>query len=219
MTKIRNIRVPPRIEQLPLAEEEARRGREFQKRWKFTIDGQEFDFKNGTLFLNDEDLARHIGENLTHLGAQYWTALSKRLGRYRDWATIHVEDPEALGQFFALIHAFLTKIYGRIKKKFDETIEGIGFHLEDGQLLINGVNVNACLQMVRKKRTRKGKVFLKGLRSRLAILQSNRQGNPSYEKIRETVDRLSKEIDEELKRHPDVVLLPPPAAQLQSSGE
>jgi hypothetical protein len=219
MTEIRDIRLPPRIDQLPLAHEEARRGKEFEKGWKFSIDGQDFDYKNGQILLNQKDLAQHIGENLTHLGAHYWTSLSKRLGSYRDWATINVEDPEALGRFFALLHAFLTKIYGRIKKKFDETIEGVAFHLEDGQLLINGINVNACLQMVRKRQTKKGRVFLKGLRSRLAILQSNRQGNPAYEKIRETVDRLSQEIDEELKRQPEIILLPPPASLLESSKD
>ena len=213
MTDIRDIRTPPRIDQLPLSEQDDWRGR--PRGWRFNIEGQEFDFRQGKLLLNQQDLAKHISENLTHLGANYWTNLSRRLSQYRDWATLNVDDPAALGKFFALIHAFLTKIFGRIKKKFDETIDGVSFHLEDGQLLINGININACLKMARKKRTKKGRIFLKGLRGRLAVLQSNRSGNPNYEKIRETVDRLAAEIDEELKRQPEVIHLPPPSAQLE----
>jgi hypothetical protein len=133
------------------------------------------------------------------------------LARYRDWATLTVDDAEALGKFSALVHAFLTKIFGRIKKKFDETIDGVSFHLEDGQLLLNGINVNAFLDMAKKHRTEKGKVFLKGLRNRLAVLQSNRSGNPNYEKIRETVDRLAAAIEKELANYaPIIIQLPPP---------
>lgn len=211
MTEIRNVRIPPRIDQLPLSEQETR---EAPKGWQFEVEGQKFDFLKGKLQYNGQDLAQHISENLTHLGANYWTGLSKRLALYRDYATLNVDDPEALGKFIALIHAFLTKIYGRIKKKFDETIDGVAFHLEDGQLLINGVNVHACLKMAQKRRTKKGRIFLKGLRGRLAVLQSNRSGNPSYEKIRETVEALASAIDAELRMNPDVIPLPPPAPLL-----
>ena len=214
MDEIRNIRVPPRLDKLPLAEKEYQR--QPSKGWRFNVDGQEFDFLQGKLQYNGQDLARHLSENLTHLGTHYWASLSKRLGLYRDWATLHVEDPEALGKFIALIHAFLTKIYGRIKKKFDETIDGVSFHLEDGQLLINGINVHACVKMFQKRRSKKAKIFLKGLRGRLAVLQSNRSGNPSYEKIRDTVENLAAIIDEELKKLPDVIELPPPSPQLDS---
>src|SRR5918996_5281122 len=135
MSEIRNIRIPPRIDSLPLPEREIRE--QPAQDWRFQIQGQRFDYKNGRILLNNQNLAELIGENLTHLSAQYWTTLSRRLARYRDWATISVDDPEALAKFSALLHAFLTKIYGRIKKKFDSTIDGVSFHLEDGQLLLN----------------------------------------------------------------------------------
>jgi len=216
MSEIRNIRVPPRIDSLPLPEREI--GRKPAQDWRFTIQGQKFDFQGGKILLNHQNLAELISENLTHLSAQYWTTLSRRLARYRDWATLHVDDPEALAKFSALVHAFLTKIFGRIKKKFDETLDGVSFHLEDGQLLLNGVNVNAFLEMAKKHRTEKGRIFLKGLRNRLAILQSNRGGNPNYEKIRETVERLAAAIEKELLNYsPAVIELPPPSLPSPSS--
>ncbi len=131
---------------------------------------------------------------------------------YRDWATLNIDDPDGLGRFSALVHAFLTKIYGRVKKKFDETIDGVSFHLEDGQLLLNGINVNAFLEMAKKHRNEKARIFLKGLRNRLAVLQENRSYNPNYEKIRDRVDQLAQAIEEELKRYaPEVIELPPPS--------
>ncbi|HEX5033799.1 MAG TPA: hypothetical protein VFW62_04910 [bacterium] len=209
MSEIRNIRIPPRIDSLPLPERELRE--QPAQDWRYQIQGQRFDYRNGQILLNNQNLAQLIGENLTHLSAQYWTTLSRRLARYRDWATISVDDPEALAKFSALLHALLTKIFGRIKKKFDQTIDGVSFHLEDGQLLLNGVNVNAFLEMARKRRTEKGRVFLKGLRNRLALLQSNRNGNPNYEKIRETVERLANAIEAELRHWvPEIIALPAP---------
>lgn len=216
MTEIRDIRVPPRIDRLPLSDKEAegapRRG------WQFEAQGQRFDFRQGKILLNGENLAALIKENLTHLGANYWTTLSKRLALYRDYATISIDDPEALGKFLALIHGFLTTIFHRIKKKFDETIDGVSFHLEDGQLLLNGVNVHAFLKMVKKHRSEKGRIFLKGLRNRLVVLQSNRSGNPNYEKIRETVDQLALAIEQELQNYPPLVIeLPAPAPKMVES--
>ncbi|MFO1464742.1 MAG: hypothetical protein U1F66_13325 [bacterium] len=210
MTEIRDIRVPPRIDQLPLPERETRRAP--AQDWRFTIQGQKFDYQGGRILLNGQNLAELISENLTHLSAQYWTTLSRRLARYRDWATLHIDDPDALAKFSALVHAFLTKVFGRIKKKFDETIDGVSYHLEDGQLLLNGVNVNAFLEMARKHRSEKGRIYLKGMRNRLAVLLSNRGGNPNYEKIRETVERLANAIEKELQNYPPTVIeLPPPA--------
>jgi hypothetical protein len=68
--------------------------------------------------------------------------------------------------------------------------------------------------MARKHRTDKSRLFLKGLRNRLAILQSNRAGNTNYEKIRVTVDRLSQEIEKELRHWPPLVIALPAPAQL-----
>ena len=216
MTEIGDIRIPPRIDSLPLSERETHA--EARQDWRFEIQGQKFDYKNGKVLLNGQNLAEFISENLTHLGANYWTTLTRRLGTYRDWATLNMDDPEAVGRFSALVHAFLAKIYGRVKKKFDETIDGVGFHLEDGQLLLNGINVNAFLEMAKKHRTEKGRIFLKGLRNRLVVLQENRSHNSNYEKIRETVEQLAEAIDKELKYYiPEVIQLPPPMPQLETS--
>ncbi len=210
MSEIQHLRIPPRIDNLPLAERERQNPPSWS--WRFQVEGDEFDYHHERIWLNGNDLSVLINEKLKQQGAHYWTALGKRLGRYRDWATVHVEDPESLGKFSAIVHAMLTRIFGRIKKRFDETIDGVSFHLEAGELLLNGLNVHGFLEMAKKHRTEKSRLFLKGLRNRLAILQSNRSGNPNYEKIRDTVDRLSIDIENELRHWvPPVIALPAPA--------
>lgn len=211
MNELRNIpKITPQVDQLPLSERE----KHPQKQGlKFSIEGQSFDFKDGKIILNNQILAQHLKDNLSHLGTHYWTAVARHLGKYRDWAAVSGSDPEQIDQLFGLISAFLTKIYGRVKKKFDETEEGIGFVLdEEGQFLLNGVNVGACIKMVKRFPQRKeGRIFLKGLRRRLAILQENRSGKGSYEKVRDTVNRLAKEIDQVLGREEvSVISLPAP---------
>lgn len=215
MVEIKNIRVPPKVDTPDLPEQRARGRSTPQESWAFEVQGQKFNFKDNKILLNGQNLSELIGENLSHLNANYWTTLSRRLAQYRDWATINIEDPEALSTFLPMVQAFLTNILGRVKKKFDETVEGVSFHLEDGQLLLNGINVHAFLEMVRKRRrekkrrSAKGMVFLKGLKNRLEILQ--RSGNSNYEKIRNTVNQLVFEIDRELHEvDPDVIPLPPP---------
>ena len=208
MDEIKKLHLPPVIPEIKLPQQAAEE-RPFES-WEFRSGGAVFDFKGGRLLLNKQDLAKHISENLTHLAASYWTQLSRRLENYRQWALRHVSDPEQLAVFAAMVHALLTKIGGRLKKKFDEKIDGIAFQLEEGQLLLNGINVHAFIAMARRHPTPKARIFLKGVKSRLGVMLSNRLGNPNYEKIRTIVEELFSQIDQELLRAPsEVIYLPP----------
>lgn len=208
MSDIKKVHVPPLIPEVKVPE------RFVQERqaetWEFKSGNSNFNFVNGRILMNKQDLAKLISENLTHLAASYWTQTARRLENYRQWALRHVTDPEQLAVFAALVHALLGKIVGRLKKKLDEKIDGISFQLEEGQLLLNGVNIHAFIEMSRRHPTPKAKIFLKGLKNRLGIMLTNRFGNPNYEKIREIAEDLFGQIDQELvKQLPEVIYLPP----------
>ena len=207
---LRNLlRLPPRIDDLPLAEHEAREV--VKQSWEFQDGEHKFDFLRGRIVLNNQDLAYFISENLTHLSAHYWTNLAKKLDNYRKWALHHAQDPEKLAMLAALVQAFLAKIFGRIKKKFDETVDGVSFHLEEGQLLLNGINVNAFIRLAKKyPDNKRAKVFMKGLRGRLKLLLTNQWGNNEYEKIRDVIVGFIRLIDELLEeKSPGLYELPP----------
>ncbi len=206
---IKKIINPPVVPEIHVPDRQIEEQPEFQG-WKFQDGNASFDFKGGRILLNQQDLSKLISENLAHLGASYWSQTARKLENYRQWAMKHVSDPEQLAVFAALVHAFLGKIGGRLKRKFDETIDGLAFHYEDGQLLLNGINVNAFIEMARRNPTRKAKIFLKGLKNRMGLMLSNRLSNLNYEKIRGVIEELYSQIDEELsKGMEEVIYLPP----------
>lgn len=206
---IKKIIHPPEIPDIKIPDRQVEEQPEFQG-WEFKEGNATFNFKGGRILLNNQDLSKLISENLSHLGASYWAQTARKLENYRQWALRHVQDPEQLAVFAALVHAFLTKIGGRLKRKFDETIDGLAFHYEEGQLLLNGINVNAFVEMARKNPTRKAKIFLKGLKNRMGLMLSNRLTNLNYEKIRVIVEELTGQIDEELSKGMDEVIYLPP---------
>ena len=208
MDEIKKLQVPPLLPEIQLPVKGLVE-RPFES-WEYRSGNTTFDFKQGRILMNKQDLAKHISENLTHLAASYWTQIARRLESYRQWALRHVSDPEQLAVFAAMVHALLTKIGSRLKKKFDEKMDGISFQLEEGQLLLNGINVNSFIAMARRHPTPKAKIFLRGLKTRLGLMLTNRMGNPNYEKIRNIVEELFGQIDQELlKAPPEVIYLPP----------
>jgi hypothetical protein len=208
MVDIKNIRIPPLIPEIGIPERYVEE-RPYET-WEHREGNTTFNFLNGKILMNQQDLSKLISENVAHLAASYWTQVARKLENYRQWSLRHVNDPEQLSVFAALVQALLSKIARRLKKKFDEKMDGLSFHLEDGQLLLNGINVHAFIQMAQKHPTQKAKIFLKGLKNRLGLMLSNRFGNPNYEKIRESVEELFAQIDLELaKPANDVIFLPP----------
>lgn len=206
---IKKIIHPPKLPEIDIPDRQVE-GQPASQDWEYQAGNAVFDFRGGRILLNKQDLSKLISENLSHLGASYWAQTARHLENYRQWAMKRVRDPEQLAVFAALIHAFLTKIGGRLKRKFDETMDGLAFHLEDGQLLLNGINVNAFIDMARRHPTPKAKVFLKGLKNRLGLMLSNRLSNLNYEKIRGVVEDLTRQIDEELAKGMDEVIYLPP---------
>ncbi len=207
MDEIRQVKIPSVLPELQVTEHEVQE-RPFEN-WEYRSGNIRFNFLQGKILIDGQDFSRFISAKLTHLPVSYWTQIARRLASYRQWALKHAVDPEQMALFAALVHAFLTKISGRLKKKFDETMDGMSFQLEEGELLLNGINVHAFVQMTRRHPTPRAKIFLKGLKSRLLLMLSNRFGNPNYEKIREVVEALVQQIDEELlKPSNEVICLP-----------
>lgn len=208
MVDIKKVQTPPITRGLEIPDEKIEERP--SETWEFRRGSLTFNFMDGKILMNQQDLSKLISENLKNLGTAYWTQVARRIEEYRQWVLRHISDPEQLAAFAAMVYALLNKIEGRVKKKYDETIDGVAFYLESGQLLLNGINVSAFVQMAGKHPTKKAKVFLKGLKNRLSLMLSNRFGNPNYERIRSVVEELSSEIDKELaKPANDIIYLPP----------
>ncbi|MBF0491982.1 MAG: hypothetical protein HQM15_04300 [Deltaproteobacteria bacterium] len=205
-----NIKLPPVLPQVSVPQPSIEEHALPPQSWLFSMDGSTLDFMAGRILMNKQDLVKMIAENLSHLSPSYWSDVSRKLEAYRRWAMDNIKDPEQLALFAAMLHGILTKISGRLKRKFDETVDGIAFYIEEGQLLLNGINVHAFIEMAKRHPTQKARIFLKGLRTRLGLVLGNRGGNTRYDRIRNLVLDLSQQIDEELAKPLQEALLSSP---------
>lgn len=176
-------------------------------------------FQKGQIILNGENIEALINRS-NHMPATFWSGLANDLISYRNYylylnlrkrkkksarkGELDPEDLEAiddLNHLCAVVEAYLGKIMRILKKKYDETTDGLSFTLDqDNQLTLNGMNVTSFIAMAKAYPTRKALVFLRGIKNRLSIILSNKTGNLNYEKIREVTLKLFEEIDAELNR-------------------
>ncbi|MDO8520382.1 MAG: hypothetical protein Q7T11_09530 [Deltaproteobacteria bacterium] len=172
-----------------------------------------WNFSSGRIILNGKDVGLIIEQSRGEPAA-FWSKLANDLDDYRKFylrkysrkrkkkGVIVLDDPTGeLGHLSAMVEAYIGKIMRILKRKYDETADGLSYVLdEDGQLCVNGVNVTSFIEMARDYPSKKAQIFLKGLKTRLGIILSNKARSHNYEKIRETIQTLFLEIDLELKR-------------------
>lgn len=174
-------------------------------------------FQKGQIILNGQNVNRLIEASL-HQPAAFWSDLAHELNAFLN-ETIRryskkkkrkigskddleeLDETGELGQIAALVEAYIAKIMRILKRKYDETTDGLSYTLDaHGQLILNGMNINSFIEMARNYPNKKALLFLKGLKNRISIILSNKTSNPNYDKIQEATLRLFIEIDQELKR-------------------
>lgn len=172
-------------------------------------------FDGRRILHNGADVAHIIAEPLTSKTTTEWSHLAQQIEAFKFYFMAkrrkkkfsllrkkneEVDDPE-ISVVVALAEAYVEKITRKIKRRFDETADGLSFILDaDGQMVINGMNVTAFIDMAKSHPSDKAKTFLKGLKNRLAILLANKSGSASYEGIRDKTAELMRQIDEEINR-------------------
>lgn len=174
-------------------------------------------YNHGRLFFQGQEVGQLLQQTAGKPTA-YWSELAAELEAFRKYyirkkakkkkkkvqgkIVVELEDPSGeLGRLSALVDAYIGKIMRMIKRKYDETADGLSYCLDDdGQLTLNGMNVTAFIEMARRYPSDKARKFLKGLKNRLGVILTNKANNPNYEKIKEATERLFSEIDQEIER-------------------
>ncbi len=142
------------------------------------------------------DVNRLVNESPGDVGL--WMGIAQGLDDYRKKMLAAARRHDQFARFEAVIEALLGKILGRLKKAYDQKMTGLSWSIENGQLILNGINIRSFLALYRIRKTDKARKFLRGLREKLSILLENRRESPDYERIREVVEDLHREIDAEL---------------------
>jgi hypothetical protein len=159
-------------------------------------EGVRWTFSNGKVLINDLDVNKLITQ--THPDIAYWVGLADGLSEYRKKVSALGKDSDQFGRLDAVVEALLGKILGCLKKTYDQKMSGLSWTLQNGQLILNGINIRSFLALYRLRKTDKARKFLKGLREKLVLLMENRQESPDYDRIHDVVEELHREIEEEL---------------------
>jgi hypothetical protein len=105
-----------------------------------------------------------------------------------------------LNALYTLCENHITKIGEVLKGRYDETQSGLKINFDDeGQLILNGMNINMFIENCRDNPTPKAKLFLKGIRGRLNHVLENKANARNFERIQEVIFELLDEIDSLLK--------------------
>lgn len=101
----------------------------------------------------------------------------------------------------ALCDAYIARIGEEIKRQYDQTKEGLNvFFDENGQLILNGINIHALIAQCGASPNPKSLAYLKGVRARLAHVLENKVASRNYDRIRDVVLQLFGDIDAILKK-------------------
>lgn len=140
-----------------------------------------------------------LGEIAAKLEEYKNTRLKKRNQLAKKGNAVTAEDEE-LSLIWAVCDAHIARIGQLIKRRYDQTKDGITvFFDDDGQLVLNGINVTAFIESCRQNPGSKTKTLLRGLRTRLGYILHNRNNNPYYIQIRDVVLELHDEIQNLLR--------------------
>ncbi len=156
-------------------------------------EGMRWSFSGGKILLDGLDVNELVSGSEIEVSS--WLGIAGGLDNYRKKILASARPQDQFTRFEAVIEALLGKIFGRVKRVYDQKTTGIRWSLEEGQLILNGINVRSLLALYRVRKNEKARKFLEGLRDKLALLLQN----PAGEKIRGVVQDLHAELSEELR--------------------
>ena len=172
----------------------------------FTTSGKVSFFKE-ELHYHGKPIALAIEEILLK-NPLHLTKIAEELEKYRDDVLKRKKElsekkqlseaqSEKINTILALCHAYLLEISEKLKNQYDQNQTGIYVFFDyEGQLLLNGINVNLLIEQCRgHKLNEQSQVFLRGIQKKLFAILENRTHRPVYEKIQGAVFKLVNEID------------------------
>lgn len=106
-----------------------------------------------------------------------------------------------LSQIFALCDGYIARVAELIKRRFDETKDGLSIAFdENNQLILNGMNIHAYVENCRENLNPKSLTFLQGIRTRLEHVLENKSHSRNFERLEDVIKALFAEIDEILRK-------------------
>lgn len=158
------------------------------------------------LYLNGYDLAKIIRENAQH-NPQVLAKIANELEKLKKKVRKKLQGfffskitskkkLEELATILSLCDAYIREISERVSRRYQSTKSGIHIEFdENGQLILNGMNINMAIERCQENPTPKSKVFLHGIYHRLRYILEHSHTQKNYERINEIVAELFQRIE------------------------
>jgi hypothetical protein len=156
---------------------------------KFDRDAnEEWNFKDGRIYLNNEDIEDLLDESGDDV--KFQSAVSDAVSEYREFAWKNGNG--SYEKFAARADAVQNKILNNMKRIYDERTGGVRLKWGDGACLLNNVNVRAIVALYSIRPTEKARIFLNGLKSKLALILMGKNGSSLkaiYDEVEHALDQ------------------------------
>jgi hypothetical protein len=159
---------------------------------------EKWTFRDGRIYLNNEDIEDALNEE--HDNVRFQSAVSDAISEYKD--LVYERGNGNWAKFSTRADTVQDKILCNMRRIYDERTGGIRLAWGDGSYLLNNLNVRALLAMYHVRPTEKARKFLHGLKSKLALILINKNGNCQYERINGVIKALYDEVDTALNSPP-----------------
>ena len=159
----------------------------FDPSFSFSPEPQEhWTFEDSRIVLNGEDASELIDHHRDDIG--FLSGFSGGLELYRR----HVGEGsgEQRGKFFGVVQGLQEKIHRRLTGIYETLTSGVHVELSSGQLWINNIDVRAVMSLYRLRPTQKARVFLRGVRHKLALILGRGTDRHALEQTLDEIDTL-----------------------------
>ena len=151
---------------------------------------EKWTFESEHIYFNDYDVNELINGNSNDI--RCLCGLSSAIDQYRQF--VWKKGGKSAGKFNGIVNALLEKILGRLSSIYDGLFRGLRFEYTSGDFWINGVNIRTVLRLYMIKPTEKARRYLLGLKNKLGLILSPRNGSARYDGIKPAAEELFNEI-------------------------
>jgi len=165
----------------------------------FNRDANErWTYKNGQIFVNNEDIEELVREEQNNV--RFQVGVSEALSEYK--TQLSKKKFRDFGKFCLKVDTIQGTILSNMRRIFDEKTRGVRMNLNEGNCLLNNVNIRAFIAMYKIHPTLKAYKFLRNLKSKLALILVNKGGSAHFDRLAKIVKDLYNEVDGALQQTP-----------------
>ncbi len=146
--------------------------------------------ENGRIQVNDVDIEDMIDKERSDI--QFLCGVSRGLQLYQ--LDVWSKGGKGMSEFNAKVGALQEKIHFRLTNIYERVTGGINFELQSGEFWVNNINVRKAIQLFYQRPTEKVRIFLMGLRDKLALILSGSRSSNRYDGVEREASALYSDI-------------------------